>query len=60
MRIPKFEAQTEWNIPTEFPDLRSKTVRKVPTVVGGTRYAPGKRKVKLSRSELEMASSFKT
>ena len=22
MRIPKFEAQTEWNIPTEFPDLR--------------------------------------
>ena len=22
MKIPKFEAQTEWNIPTEFPDLR--------------------------------------
>ena len=22
MRIPKFEAQTEWTIPTEFPDLR--------------------------------------
>ena len=23
MRIPKFEAQKEWNAPTEFPDLRS-------------------------------------
>ena len=22
MRIPKFEAQTEWVKPTEFPDLR--------------------------------------
>lgn len=22
MKIPRFEAQTEWNIPTEFPDLR--------------------------------------
>jgi hypothetical protein len=22
MKIPKFEAQTEWTIPTEFPDLR--------------------------------------
>ncbi len=22
MKIPKFEAQTEWNIPTKFPDLR--------------------------------------
>ena len=23
MIIPKFEAQKEWNAPTEFPDLRS-------------------------------------
>ena len=22
MKVPLFEAQTEWNIPTEFPDLR--------------------------------------
>ena len=22
MKIPKFEAQPEWNIPTEFPELR--------------------------------------
>ena len=29
MKIPKFEAQTEWNIPTEFPDLKQ---------VSGTHY----------------------
>ena len=39
----------------EFPDLRKRTVRKVPTVVGGTRATPGKKKVRLTRSEIEMA-----
>ena len=51
----EYYSELDARMQTEFPDLRSKTVRKVPTVVGGTRSAPGKRKVKLSRTELEMA-----
>ena len=51
----EYYSELDARLQTEFPDLRSKTVRKVPTVVGGTRSAPGKRKVRLSRSELEMA-----
>ena len=51
----EYYSELDARLQTEFPDLRSKTVRKVPTVVGGTRSAPGKRKVRLSRTELEMA-----
>ena len=51
----EYYSELDARLQTEFPDLRSKTVRKVPTVVGGTRSAPGKRKVKLTRTELEMA-----
>ena len=51
----EYYSELDARLQVEFPDLRSKTVRKVPTVVGGTRSAPGKRKVRLSRTELEMA-----
>ena len=51
----EYYSELDARLQVEFPDLRSKTVRKVPTVVGGTRSAPGKRKVKLTRTELEMA-----
>ena len=51
----EYYSELDARLQVEFPDLRSKTVRKVPTVVGGTRSAPGKRKVRLSRSELDMA-----
>lgn len=44
-------------IRSEFPEkFKQKNVNKVPTVVGGSRANPGSSKVKLKRSEVEMAN----
>ena len=51
----EYYSELDARLVQEFPDLRKRTVRKVPTVVGGTRATPGKKKVRLTRSEIEMA-----
>jgi len=44
-------------IRSEFPEkFKQKNVNKVPTVVGGSRATPGSSKVKLSKTEVEMAN----
>jgi len=44
-------------IRSEFPEkFKQKNVKKVPTVVGGSRATPGSSKVKLSKTEVEMAN----
>jgi hypothetical protein len=44
-------------IRSEFPEkFKQKNVKKVPTVVGGSRATPGSSKVKLSKTEVEMAT----
>jgi len=51
----EYYSELDARLTTEFPTLRKNTVRRVPTVVGGTRSATGKRKVTLSGQEIEMA-----
>ena len=44
-------------IRSEFPEkFKQKNVKKVPTVVGGSRATPGSSKIKLSKTEVEMAT----
>jgi hypothetical protein len=44
-------------IRSEFPEkFKQKNVNKVPTVVGGSRANPGSSKIKLSKTEVEMAN----
>lgn len=44
-------------IRSEFPEkFKQKNVNKVPTVVGGSRATPGSSKIKLSKTEVEMAT----
>ena len=44
-------------IRSEFPEkFKQKNVNKVPTVVGGSRANPGSSKIKLSKTEVEMAT----
>ena len=52
----EYYSELDARLTTEFPTLRKQTVRKVPTVVGGTRSATGKRKVTLTGPEVEMAN----
>jgi len=51
----EYYSELDARLTTEFPTLRKQTVRRVPTVVGGTRSATGKRKVTLTGQEIEMA-----
>jgi hypothetical protein len=52
----EYYSELDARLTTEFPTLRKQTVRRVPTVVGGTRSATGKRKVSLTGQEVEMAN----
>jgi len=52
----EYYSELDARLTSEFPTLRKQTVRKVPTVVGGTRSATGKRKVTLTGPEVEMAN----
>ena len=52
----EYYSELDARLTTEFPTLRKQTVRRVPTVVGGTRSATGKRKVTLTGPEVEMAN----
>ena len=60
--IPSNESDEYYNeldarIRTEFPErFKQKNVNKVPTVVGGSRANPGSSKIKLSKTEVEMAN----
>jgi len=51
----EYYSELDARLTTEFPTLRKQTVRRVPTVVSGTRSATGKRKVTLTGQEIEMA-----
>ena len=51
----EYYSELDARLTTEFPTLRKHAVRRVPTVVGGTRSATGKRKVTLTGQEIEMA-----
>ena len=52
----EYYSELDARLTSEFPTLRKQAVRKVPTVVGGTRSATGKRKVTLTGPEVEMAN----
>ena len=53
----EYYAELDSRIRSEFPEkFKNKGTKKVPTVVGGTRATVGTSKVKLSKSEVEMAS----
>ena len=60
--IPSNDSDEYYNeldarIRTEFPErFKQKNVNKVPTVVGGSRANPGSSKIKLSKTEVEMAN----
>ena len=60
--IPSNDSNEYYNeldarIRTEFPErFKQKNVNKVPTVVGGSRANPGSSKIKLSKTEVEMAN----
>jgi len=60
--IPNEDSDEYYNeldarIRSEFPEkFKQKNVNKVPTVVGGSRANPGSSKVKLSKTEVEMAN----
>ena len=51
----EYYSELDARLMAEFPEMRKRTARKIPTVVGGTRSTTGKRKVRLSKSEIEMA-----
>ena len=51
----EYYSELDARLMAEFPDMRKRTARKVPTVVGGTRTTTGKTKVRLTKSEIEMA-----
>ena len=51
----EYYSELDARLTAEFPEMRKRTARKIPTVVGGTRSTTGKRKVRLSKSEIEMA-----
>jgi chromosome segregation ATPase len=51
----EYYSELDARLIAEFPEMRKRTARKIPTVVGGTRSTTGKRKVRLSKSEIEMA-----
>lgn len=52
----EYYAELDARLRSEFPDkFNVKVAKKVPTVVGGTRATVGTSKVKLSKSEVEMA-----
>ena len=52
----EYYSELDARLTSEFPTLRKQAVRKVPTVVGRTRSATGKRKVTLTGPEVEMAN----
>jgi hypothetical protein len=60
--IPNQDSDEYYNeldarIRSEFPEkFKQKNVNKVPTVVGGSRATPGSSKIKLSKTEVEMAN----
>ena len=60
--IPNQDSDEYYNeldarIRSEFPEkFKQKNVKKVPTVVGGSRATPGSSKIKLSKTEVEMAT----
>ena len=51
----EYYSELDARLMAEFPDMRKRSARKVPTVVGGTRTTTGKTKVRLTKSEIEMA-----
>ncbi len=52
----EYYSELDARLTSEFPTLRKQAVRKVPTVVGGTRSATGKRKGTMTGPEVEMAN----
>lgn len=55
--VDEYYNELDSRIRDEFPErFKNKAVKKIPTVLGGTRSAIGKNQVKLTKSEVEMAN----